>query len=344
MTTQNDENRRADVLEHEPVPGDRSRHTNKSYTLTRREGALPDEVAVISDMDSMYKDTENSIVFDLYEIGGLREGEICAPFVHGIELAGPKGEIVRFRSVFGDGALVNAIDKTMYQTLKGRLLASTPSNKILCMVDGRQVLSIGLWKGRVSVKGIHWEGTFEVFNSNGAWAMLFGKPLLKTFNAVHEYTEDTIRIPQTGGKEWTVLVNQFANTGGIAGKLLANLTIDIKQLIKPSQPLVVLKEQIVEPVGDNRIKGETKQKEHQNTYKLRGGVTTPLEESPIHQPHGSIKPHIISLTALNTKTTGSVIPGRMKTGVQYGFWMRRRVTAPSTPGQNNLKSRRFLNL
>ena len=42
------------------------------------------------------------------------------------------------------------------------------------------------------VKGMEWKATFEVFKSNGAWAMLFRKPLLKIFNAVHNYKEDTI--------------------------------------------------------------------------------------------------------------------------------------------------------
>ena len=42
------------------------------------------------------------------------------------------------------------------------------------------------------VKGMEWKATFEVFKSNGTWAMLFRKPLLKIFNAVHNYKEDTI--------------------------------------------------------------------------------------------------------------------------------------------------------
>ena len=60
----------------------------------------------------MYNTAENTRVFDLYEVGGLRGEEVSLPFVHGVELSGPKGEIVRFQSVFDDGALVNAIDET----------------------------------------------------------------------------------------------------------------------------------------------------------------------------------------------------------------------------------------
>ena len=57
------------------------------------------------------------------------------------------------------------------------------------------------------------------------------KPLLKVFNAIHNYTEDMIQILQEKGKEWVMLENQFSNVQGITKSLLANLTVDIKQLI-----------------------------------------------------------------------------------------------------------------
>jgi hypothetical protein len=104
---QEDEKRQAEVPEQEePELGDIStRHTNNLYTLTRREGVLPKEIVVIPDTLSMYNKAENSIVFDLYEVGSLKDGEINNPFVHGVEIVGPKGEVVRFRSVFDDGAM-----------------------------------------------------------------------------------------------------------------------------------------------------------------------------------------------------------------------------------------------
>ena len=82
------------------------------------------------------------------------------------------------------------------------------------------------------VKGISRCGTFKVLNSNGAWALLFGKPMLETFNALHDYSKDIICLPQ--GKEWITLENQFANVQGATGDLLANLTINIRQLINTS--------------------------------------------------------------------------------------------------------------
>ena len=60
------------------------------------------------------------------------------------------------------------------------------------MADGWLIPSVGMWKGRVTVKGVSHESVFKNFNSNRAWAMLFGKPLLQTFNMIHDYTEDSI--------------------------------------------------------------------------------------------------------------------------------------------------------
>ena len=253
--------------------GDETRHANTTYTLTRKGGALPENVVVIPDTDNMYDTAKNTNVFDLYTVGSLKEGEASIPFVHGVELSGPKGEIVRFQSVFDDGALVNAIDETLYLTLKNRLTALTPSGRILRVADGRRVPSVGVWKGTVTVKGVIREGTFEIFNSNGAWGMLFGKPLLETFHAVHDYTEDTIQIPQIGSTKWETLSNQFSNTQGVAGKLLANLTVDIKQLIQiPHRFMGTMKRLISGPMGNKAV---TKRDKELNTYKLRGGVTTP---------------------------------------------------------------------
>jgi hypothetical protein len=100
------------------------------------------------------------------------------------------------------------------------------------MADGRLVPSLGTWKGEVTVKGVSNKGAFEILNSNGAWALLFGKPLLETFNAIHDYSKDTITLPH--GKQWVTLENQFANKRGAIGNILANLTLDIKQLINIS--------------------------------------------------------------------------------------------------------------
>jgi hypothetical protein len=75
------------------------------------------------------------------------------------------------------------------------------------MADGRLIPSTGIWNGEVMVRNTVHHGTFEVFDSNEAWVVLFEKPLLKTFKAVHDYDSDVVRIPSSGNN-WTELENQ----------------------------------------------------------------------------------------------------------------------------------------
>lgn len=44
--------------------------------------------------------------------------EESQPFVHGVKLHGPKGEIVRIKGVFDDGAMINAIDSGIFEKIK----------------------------------------------------------------------------------------------------------------------------------------------------------------------------------------------------------------------------------
>ncbi|KAF8144510.1 hypothetical protein K438DRAFT_1488899, partial [Mycena galopus ATCC 62051] len=113
-------------------------------------------------------------------------------FVHGVALLGPRGEVVRLRCIFDDEATVNAIDSGVYNQVRNHLALLAPSRRILRMADGRLVPSIGMWTGEVVLDGVKHVGSLEVFDSGGAWAMLFGKPLLKGFSAVHDYKTDIL--------------------------------------------------------------------------------------------------------------------------------------------------------
>ena len=79
------------------------------------------------------------------------------------------------------------------------------------MADSRLVPSMGVWSGEITVSGVSKEGTFEVFDHNGAWLALFGKPLLKVFKAVHDYDLDIVKIPK--GDDSVQLQNQHPLRG-----------------------------------------------------------------------------------------------------------------------------------
>jgi hypothetical protein len=136
---------------------------------------------------------------------------MAIPFQHRIKLHGPQGEIVRLNPTYDDGAMMNVVDLHTFQTVKHCLNTPEKSNHIMCMANGRLVPSAGVWTGNVTAGDISHEGAFEIFDSNGAWSVLFGKPLLKKFKAVYNYDPDIITIPK--GNNWTTLQNQHQSEG-----------------------------------------------------------------------------------------------------------------------------------
>ncbi|KIM85938.1 hypothetical protein PILCRDRAFT_30668, partial [Piloderma croceum F 1598] len=151
------------------------------------------------------------------------------PFIHCAALEGPKGEIVRLRGVFDDGAAINVIDSKVFATIKHRLTKPKKSDRILRMANGSLVPSYGKWVGTIQVGGISREGTFEIFPSGNSWALLFGKPLMEAFDMTHRYKNDTISLEGPLGK--VTLTNQFGRTmdSGSAAAAGVSLTADIKQ-------------------------------------------------------------------------------------------------------------------
>lgn len=97
------------------------------------------------------------------------------------------------------------------------------------MANGFIIPSKMYWEGYVNLGGVGTKIAFEVFNSGGNWAFLFGKPSLETFNAIHDYRKDTVFIMGIGGS--TTIQNQaqyphYAHITEVAG---VNLALDIKQ-------------------------------------------------------------------------------------------------------------------
>jgi len=142
----------------------------------------------------------------LYNVGKSDPEAITKPFIHPVELQGKKGITSTIRGLFDEGALVNSICSKRFAPLQHTLGTPTPSSKILRMANGGRVSSDGRWCGDVSLGGKTVRACFEIFPSGGGWSLLFGKPLLRQFGAIHDYGTDTLMIPSNG--EWTTLVNK----------------------------------------------------------------------------------------------------------------------------------------
>ena len=152
---------------------------------------------VISTVDS------ESHIFDLYTVN---PEQTIQPFTHQLKIKAKGGEIVHVKANFDDGALANTMSTSKFNEIKHRLGHYGPSSRRLRMADGSIVKPAAAWHGEMEISGVQVEGSFEVFESQGNWEFLFGKPLLTAFHVVHEYTNDTVTIENKG--HTAILKNQ----------------------------------------------------------------------------------------------------------------------------------------
>jgi hypothetical protein len=177
---------------------------------------------------------DTTIVVDLYLAGHpqtlktqLESGE-SVPFMHQIILHGPQGELIRVKALFDDGAMVGVMCASIFNQIKHRLHNWTTSSKNLRMANGNIVKSIAKWSGTVEINSIKAQCSFEVFDSAGSWGFLFGKPMLKAFKAIHDYTSDTVKI--FDNQHSTTIKNQIIRISDIEyAEQGISLTLDPKQ-------------------------------------------------------------------------------------------------------------------
>jgi hypothetical protein len=137
--------------------------------------------------------------WEVYTVGARRVGDkVVVPFVHSVQLEGLGKRLVLLRATFDDAAMVNVIDSVLFATIKEQLVEATASTRVLRMANGILVPFRGAWTGCIVIGDAKAEGTFEVFPSGGAWEMLFGKPMLRAFDASHEYVMDTVTLKSEG--------------------------------------------------------------------------------------------------------------------------------------------------
>ena len=129
--------------------------------------------------------------FDMYSVG---DKGMAIPFKKWMDLVGVNGELVVLEATFDDGAMVNVIDKEVFEAVRHRILEPQPSLRVLHMANSALMSSGGSWSGAVVVNNVQTEGTLEIIVSGGTWNILFRKPMLQVFAATHKYVTDTITI------------------------------------------------------------------------------------------------------------------------------------------------------
>jgi hypothetical protein len=98
-------------------------------------------------------------IVDLYMVGHVKatrqhvETE-AVPFLHQVSLEGPKGEIVRVRALFDDGAMVGAMCTSIFNKVKHCLHNWNQSKRQLHMANGNIVSSLAKWTGTIEIEGV----------------------------------------------------------------------------------------------------------------------------------------------------------------------------------------------
>ena len=80
----------------------------------------------------------------------------------------------------------------------------------------------------MNLGGIRVAITFEVFDSGGNWAFLFGKPSLEAFDVIHNYGNDTVTVTGIGGLITVQNQAQYPHYTLITKVAGVNLALDVK--------------------------------------------------------------------------------------------------------------------
>ena len=186
--------------------GKRGRAVELSTSTTTLEhiGQRNEHCEVTSTVPNVLTSTTESDVVDLFDIGvnEMKEGiENTKPFRHRVHFRGPRGEIVRVWANVDNGAMKEVMSSQTFHKVKHKLGTWKPSSQLLRIANGEIIQSQARWEGEIEVNGVRAKTAFKVFDSGGKWDFLFGKTLLETFKATHDYELDEITIREMGGRQ-----------------------------------------------------------------------------------------------------------------------------------------------
>ena len=122
------------------------------------------------------------------------EDEPSRPFLQRIQLLGPNKYKVRATGQVDDGAMRNCISQKRWELYGHCLSKLSPLNIRIKVANGTKLKPLGRWFRTVQVGNISAESWFEVFDSQGAFDVILGKPWLHQVKAIHNYDTDTLTI------------------------------------------------------------------------------------------------------------------------------------------------------
>ena len=182
-----------------------------------REAPLGEELTLpIRKFNTTVVPTGESNTFSSYivEVGSTKHG---APFKHRIFLRGEGNKTIGIQATWDDGCTVAALSTKKYEEVKESMEGWETSRCLLRMANRNIVPSAAHWKGDMTIGGITRQVNVEVFDSGGGWEFLLGKPVMQTFGLIHDYSNNTVKVPAMAGEQKT-LYNEILGSIQTIGK------------------------------------------------------------------------------------------------------------------------------
>ncbi|KAF8521493.1 hypothetical protein JB92DRAFT_2707534, partial [Gautieria morchelliformis] len=110
---------------------------------------------------------------------------------------------IRAQAVVDGGAMQNTMCASKWGQWQRRMAPKRTSEVTLRVADNHKIRSEGCWVGEVTVANVMKTQSFEIFESNGAFEVILGKPWLQAVKARHDYEADELTI-EGGDKTATI--------------------------------------------------------------------------------------------------------------------------------------------
>lgn len=157
------------------------------------------------------------------------------PFRQRIQLRGPSQYPVRATAQVDDGAMRNCIGLHIWIAYGHCLGELTPTALRVSVANNKIIQCAGLWSGEVNIGGTISYTHFVVFDCDGAFDVILGKPWLNEVNAMHNYRTDTIVI-NTESEPRITIGNAELQTTNNTPEPMPTLTITTEELLPQPAP------------------------------------------------------------------------------------------------------------
>ncbi len=169
--------------------------------------------------DSFHVFLDELILVDMYLVDGNAARDTIS-FQHSITLGDELGQSVDVMATWDDRCMICAMSIQVFERICNNIGGWSQSRRRLHMADGAIVTPIRCWNGTLIVGAQKQRVAVEVFESDGGWELLLGKPAMTSFGMIHNYSVDIIWLRRLNGEE-ICLSNQHLGVPWLSNSLEA---------------------------------------------------------------------------------------------------------------------------